>query len=233
MRGALELSTSPSSPWLMWSVGGVGRPRASHTSPLASNLTDAGSRSSVGRDLLLMFLPGSASLYYGDEIDVSVPSHLQSLDWAGIMAWSGSNEAGFSSHPPWLALGGLHKSYNVEALRLSSIASVSALAAHKRTEPPLYINGLFNFEGDYHPTHASNLKVRYVDDDLLILERFYPRRRQYLVVANLGHNAVTRDLSHYYYGGEVVASSHNNSGYIEFRNLQLEPSEVLVCVLDK
>lgn len=75
--------------------------------------------------------------------------------------------------------------------------------------------------------------MRYLDDSLLILERFYPRRRQYTVVANLGNKRVRRDLSHYYFGGSVLASSHGKTGYIKFRSIQLQPSEVLVVMLDK
>ncbi|KAF2364375.1 Reverse transcriptase domain [Trinorchestia longiramus] len=243
MREALKLSLSPGSPWLLWSAGGVGRSRGgaslddTHNDAVSAPPSGGGSadgvRSNVGQDLLLMFLPGSASLYYGDEIDVDVPLKMKWLDWASIMAWTGEQRAGFSTQDPWLDLGPLHVSHNAAVRRPSSVSAVANLAQHKRIEPPLFIKSLLGFEGDYHPTHSSNIKVRYVDEDMLILERFYPRRRQYSVVVNLGGRVVTRDLSHYYYGGYVVASSHNNTGYIEFRNIQLQPSEVLVCVLDK
>ena len=76
-------------------------------------------------------------------------------------------------------------------------------------------------------------QLRYKDASLLILDRFYPRRQQYTVVVNLGTTTLTRDLSHYYYGGTVVASSHGKAGYIKFRQITLMPSEALVCVLDK
>lgn len=74
--------------------------------------------------------------------------------------------------------------------------------------------------------------MRHADQDLIIMDRFYPRRNQYAVVANLGSKVLQKDLSHYYYGGSVLASSHGQSGYVKFRNINLYPGEALACVLD-
>ena len=85
----------------------------------------------------------------------------------------------------------------------------------------------------YAATNWSLWQLRYMDGTLLIMDRFYPRRRQYTVVANLGSSQIERDLSRYYFGGSVVASSHGKAGYVTFRKISLQASEVLVCVLDK
>lgn len=64
------------------------------------------------------------------------------------------------------------------------------------------------------------------------MDRFYPRRNQYAVVANLGNEVINKDLSHYYFGGSVLASSHGQTGFVTFRNISLQPGEALACILD-
>lgn len=64
------------------------------------------------------------------------------------------------------------------------------------------------------------------------MDRFYPRRNQYAVVVNLGNEVINTDLSHYYFGGSVLASSHGQTGFVTFRNISLQPGEALACILD-
>ena len=53
---------------------------------------------------------------------------------------------------------------------------VTAMAHEKRQQPPLFVNGLFEYSGDFTPRKNDNYKARYMDAELLAVERFYPRR---------------------------------------------------------
>lgn len=75
---------------------------------------------------------------------------------------------------------------------------------------------------------------RYVDKTLIVLERLYPRRHSYVIVANLGLKTEMRDLSKLFYGGHVVLSTGNHVGkYLTFHKLVLYPGEAIIVELDK
>ena len=76
-------------------------------------------------------------------------------------------------------------------------------------------------------------QMRYKKDDVVVIERNYPRRQHYAIVANLGKKKIEMNLSHMYYGGNIIASSYGLNGYFKFRHTSLEPGDAFVCVLDK
>lgn len=206
-------------PWINWNMGGIWRERISdltHNHPL-------------GRTFLLLFFPGTITLYYGDEIGLSEAS--KDNGWSSIMQWNENVNAGFSSAKPWQSLSRGWEEANVNAQN-NTIVALKAMVTARQEKVPMYINGIFDYKGDYHPTKTSNYRVRYADADLIVIDRFFPRRNQFAVVANLGQNVLTKDLSHLYFGGSVLASSHGHAGYVKFRSISLQPGEALVCILD-
>lgn len=206
-------------PWINWNMGGIWRERISdltHNHPL-------------GRTFLLLFFPGTITLYYGDEIGLSEAS--KDNGWSSIMQWNENVNAGFSSAKPWQSLSTGWEEANVNAQN-NTIVALKAMVTARQEKVPMYINGIFDYKGDYHPTKTSNYRVRYADADLIVIDRFFPRRNQFAVVANLGQNVLTKDLSHLYFGGSVLASSHGHAGYVKFRSISLQPGEALVCILD-
>lgn len=75
---------------------------------------------------------------------------------------------------------------------------------------------------------------RFADDEIVVIERWYPRRNSYVFVANLGNQTQTKDLSFLYYGGHVVVgptSKLNRDVY--FKQLIVSPGEAFVIKLDK
>ncbi|XP_069950073.1 uncharacterized protein [Cherax quadricarinatus] len=168
-----------------------------------------------------------------DLIDVSVnlTGSAEERSWSTIMRWNEGKHAGFSSVKPWQDLSEGWQDDNVE-VQNQTISALSTMISARQQKVPIYINGIFDYEGDYHPTKSVNYRVRHSDHELIIIDRFYPRRNQYAVVANLGPNTLDQDLSHFYFGGSVLASSHGQSGYVMFRNIVLQPGEALACILD-
>lgn len=117
-------------PWINWNMGGTGRLRV-------ASLTDH----PLGRSLVLLFFPGTITLYYGDELDsFSAPQVnivyetgaeiidptqgrflliicfflAQDDGWSSIMAWNNDAHAGFSSSDPWRPLNAGWEDDNIE-----------------------------------------------------------------------------------------------------------------------
>lgn len=87
-----------------------------------------------------------------------------------------------------------------------------------------------------HSTVISLLHFisRTVGNDIVIVERSYPRRHSYVAVSNFGSQTQTKDLSSVYYGGEVVADLRGRVGrYLTFHALTLFAGEFIIIKLDK
>lgn len=133
LSSATAWDSHASLPWINWNMGGSGRQRVA---PLAG-------RHPLGRSLVLLFFPGTITLYYGDELDSSSVSqvsiihetnaevtniitqgkvslmiiclpHAQDDDWSSLMAWNSDADAGFSSTDPWKPLNAGWEDENVE-----------------------------------------------------------------------------------------------------------------------
>ena len=83
-------------------------------------------------------------------------------------------------------------------------------------------------------TPPSGHQVRHLDSAVLVLDRFYPRQARWCVIFNTSPEPVTRDLSHIFFRGLVVASSTGDKeGFIRFKQLQLQAGEGLLVKLDR
>lgn len=75
---------------------------------------------------------------------------------------------------------------------------------------------------------------RTVDNDIVTVERYYPRHHSYVIVCNFGNQTQTKDLSFAYYGGEVIADLRGRVGtYLNFHALTLFAGEAILIQLDK
>lgn len=91
-------------------------------------------------------------------------------------------------------------------------------------------------------TVTSNFAVRSSMDNLLVLERWYPRRNSIASITNMSPASVTLDLSSMFYSGmrllyphEIIKKTQASEEYekIYFKSLHLHPHETLVVRLDK
>lgn len=217
------LFEKPGYPWVHWSIGSV------DTKRVASTLNAR--NSSIATILLEMMLPGTPSIFYGDEVgmvdcdcedhqDLPHVHNLAPLFWDKI----DSSEDKFSSGNvmPWLP--------GPTVLPKTSLTgTVAEMAKLRIRTTQIYVNAVYK---DTQVT--TNCDIRYTADELIVIERWYPRRNSHVLVANLGKETLTKDLSSLYYGGHVVVGSANRFGRdVYFKGLTIAPGEAFVIKLDK
>lgn len=161
----------PPGGWPNWVLGNHDRPR------VAAKRGEAQARVAA---MLLLTLRGTPTLYYGDELglgDVPVPLE-QARDPRGLreaglglgrdpvrtpMPWDGSENAGFSTAPPWLPLNADWLSRNVACMAQEPASILSfyrQLLTIRRAHPALAIGdfALLDSEGDvlaYERRHGA------------------------------------------------------------------------------
>jgi alpha-glucosidase len=173
------LAALPPGGWPNWVLGNHDAPR------IASRVGPAQARVAA---MLLLTLPGTPTLYYGDELglrDVPVPPDLVRDPIAHLipgrgrdperapMQWDGGPGAGFTTGRPWLPLATDHRTVNVAAQRDDPASPLNLhrrLLQLRRRTPALTTGG-------YEPVEAGG--------DILAYLRAGAGRR-YLVALNLG-----------------------------------------------
>ncbi|XP_037081053.1 uncharacterized protein LOC119101738 [Pollicipes pollicipes] len=221
---------SSDTPWFNWRLASADMTRLSRR--LGRNHT-------VGATVLQSLLPGTVTLLYGDEVCLmeAEPQENQTLPGLGIMPWSDdvtSADFSLSWRLPWRPLPADHALFNAASQQNITVQSVRLALGVHRSAVPVYVNGIFNSIGDFNPRRSSNLKVRYVDEAVIVLDRFYPRQPRWCAIFNTAERPVTRDLSHIFFRGLVMASSTGDKqGFIRFKELRLEAGEGLLVKLDR
>ncbi|XP_077255725.1 alpha-amylase 3 isoform X1 [Temnothorax americanus] len=210
-------------PWIHWSVGGV------DTNRVASTMTVK--NASVAASLLGMMLPGTASIFYGDEIGIEDCECRDHKDLAHVhnlvpMYWEKDDGPGSSFSPSgvtaWLPEAG-------KPMETSLKNTVTKMAKLRMEATPIYVKAVLR-----ESQSTANCDVRYVEDEMIVIERWYPRRNSYVFVANFGNETRIKDLSSLYYGGHVVVGpSYRMNRNVYFKELTVPPGEAFVIKLDK
>jgi alpha-glucosidase len=195
------LAALPAGGWPNWVLGNHDSPR------VASRVGPAQARVAA---MLLLTLPGTPILYYGDELgltDVPIPAEQARDPIARLvpgrgrdpartpMPWDGGLGAGFTSGRPWLPVGEANRPLSVAAQRddPGSMLTLHRRLLRLRRQAPALAGG------GYEPVEA--------DGDVLAYLRTGPGER-WLVALNLGPHpahlaAPGLDLS-----GQVAAATH-------------------------
>ncbi|XP_058057830.1 neutral and basic amino acid transport protein rBAT-like [Anopheles bellator] len=206
-------------PWIHWSLGSVSERRLS--SGLSPNAT-------LAATLLELTLPGTVSIFYGDEIaleEAHDPAdehgdtrHLHHL--AGMVWDSAQNQFTSRGTLPWLprsASASLHHlDYVIEAIAL------------RRRSPSIYLNAVVK-EQQVLP----NADVKSNQNDILIVQRWYPRRNSFAAIANLGPKRISLDLTAMFYSGEIIAGSSLKHERVYFDRFEISPLETIIVKLHK
>ncbi|KAM7289699.1 neutral and basic amino acid transport protein rBAT [Ixodes scapularis] len=218
VREVLRLRNSSTGPWFSWNIGD------SESSRLASRV-DVDPLTAL---FTLWALPGSISVLYGDEIGLRDAFDVTSgrpyrTGQLGLMQWNDSPQANFTRSTPWIPVHPDHTSRNVDNAT-EVIDALARLTDVKSDIVTLFMDGVPNFR-----RKKSNCRVLSQASDVLVLERFYPRRARYGAVINFAPVGVTRDLSDFWFEGNVVAGTGASlPTRVNFRELYLEPSEALL-----
>jgi alpha-glucosidase len=216
------MTSLPLGAWPNWVLGNHDNPRIA---------TRVGVAQAPIAAMLLLTLPGTLTLYYGEEIgmtNVSIPPQ-QVRDPAEIrqpgigmgrdpertpMPWDGSQLAGFTTGQPWLPLGD-HLTANVEAQQADATSTLNMyrkLIAIRREHPTLV-------DGALHAVTATG--------NLLTYERVADDERL-LILLNFGDTLIQVPTP----PGIVIAStnSHRNAEHTN-TTLNLHPSQGLIIKL--
>jgi alpha-glucosidase len=222
LRAVVEAyeAARPEWAWPGWVLGNHDRPR------VATRLGEDGSRLA---HLLLLTLPGTPTLYYGDElgmVDGPVQPH-RVRDWAGFREWGGrwcrdaartpmqwdaSHHAGFTTGEPWLPVNSDFPQRNVASQQAdprSFLHLVRRLLWMRRSHPALVAGG-------FVPVGSEEGVLAY---------RREHGPEAFLVALNFS----TRP-AHLAAQGEVVLSTHLDREGLE-RHVPLRPREGLVVRL--
>jgi len=214
IEGVLEPGDGP---YIQWSLSGVSERRV--TSGMSPNATLAGT-------LMQLMLPGSPSIFYGDEIalqeshdpfgDHGESKHLHHLS---TMEWNTSHQFTNLITLPWLPRGA--------AVSFDHINYVSDMISLRESSPSIYQNVI---RKTARP--ERNTSVKFSRNDLLILERWYPRRRSFVSITNFSNRKLSLDLSAMFYSGEIVIGSLKGHRVL-FSEFEIGPIETVIIRLDK
>ncbi|XP_054004736.1 maltase A2-like isoform X1 [Hylaeus anthracinus] len=217
------LFEKPGYPWVYWSIGGVDSKRVA-SSISVKNATIAAS-------LLGMMLPGTPSIFYGDEIGIKDCDCEDHKDLAHVhnlapMYWDSNDGSGnkFASTgvTAWLPEA-------TKPLETSLMGTIAEMATLRSQTTPIYVKAVLK-----ENQAQANCGIRYAEDEMIVIERWYPRRNSYVFLANLGNKTQTKDLSFLYYGGQVVVGpTYRLNRDVYFKELTVPPGEAFVIKLDK
>lgn len=211
------LAPSEAGPWIHWSLGGVGKERP--TRGVSANIT-------LASILMQLMLPGTPSVFYGDEIALESShdqhsEHTESrhLHHLSIMQWNNGAQFTSSESLPWLPKGATATFQNFE--------DVSKMIKLRESSPALYKNNI-----EKNSVLEQNTVLHHIKDDVLVVERRYPRRFTFVSVTNFGNNNMLLDISTKYYSGMVMIGRTRNEK-VYFDKFSIGPMETIVVKLDK
>lgn len=214
-----KLKPSENGPWIHWSTNGVDR-----DGRISSGLSPNASLAAV---LMELMLPGTPSIFYGDEISMELAhdptqEHEESKHMHHLPTMSFKDQAMFTNRQvlPWLP-----RSASVSYQHLQYVTDAITM---RKQSPPVYKNSVMKDGNNAH----GNTHVRANKNDILIIERTYPRRNTIVSVTNLGPDNLAIDISAFYYSGQLVLGPAKHSK-IFFDNFKIRSLETVIIKLDK
>lgn len=214
-----EMRPSKTGVWIHWSLGGVDKIR------LTRNQSSVDF--TLAATLMQLMLPGTCNIFYGDEIALQAASdslneHVETkhLHHLAVMRWSFNDSLQFTNREtlPWLP-----KSPDVDFHHLQYIKKMIAL---RNRSPSIYKNAICKTDAI-----LQNTAIRRSHDDILVIERVYPRRNSFVSISNFGRKQVTMDMTSLYYSGIVMLN--NSDQKIYFSDFKINAQETIIVRLDK
>lgn len=206
-------------PWLHWSIGGVDQQRFTRYGQ-SKNIT-------LAATVMQLMLPGTPNIFYGDEIALEAITDPQNehnetkhLHHLATMEWLNSTRQ-FTNREtlPWLPQTAQFSHENFQI--------VTKMIELRYRSPSLYKNAICKPEKT-----LSNTEIRCSNDDIIVVERVYPRRNSFVSVSNFGQKRVSMDMTAMYFSG-VKMLEEEQSEKIYFSNFEIGPWETIVVKLDK
>lgn len=215
-----KLKPSENGPWIHWSLNGIDKRRMA---------TSININSSLAGLLMELMLPGTPSIFYGDELSMGnihdpQNEHVETKHLHHLPTMPFTDQTvqftNIQKTLPWLP-----KSATFYYEHLDSVIDACLL---RKSSPALSMNSV---NKDGNPA-LGNTHIRANKDDLLIIERTYPRRNTMVSITNLGPLDLSLDISALYYSGELVIGPGKRSK-VFFNNFKIGSLETIIVRLDK
>lgn len=213
------LFRKPGMPWVQWSLSNE------DTTRLANRLSVG--NGTLGATLLQLMLPGTPSIFYGDEIGLpqlhDPNGDSQDLRHLHQLLPMDFEDLRHEMIPHYW----LHGENSIK--NFAQLQVITKMISLRTESPAIYMNSIYK-DGE----SEAGAEVKYSKNDLLVFQRWYPRRKSYVVVSNLGRVQISSDLSTLLYSGQVVVGPQADSvsGSILFTDVSLWPGESVIVVLD-
>ncbi|CAG4974091.1 unnamed protein product [Parnassius apollo] len=215
------LWAKPHYPWIHWNIGNINDERIS-TKHVNNTLA---------LTALELVLPGTVSLFYGDEIgldgysqnEVEEDFHeFKNIHNIVKMTFAGkdNNSVDFS---PWT-------SELITEPKFHYLKVIKRIIDIRLTTPTIYLKAIYK-DGSV----LKNMEIRKTEENLVVIERWYPRRNTCVFVANLGNTPITTDLSTMFYGGTIVAGTNSSlvGQVLYFDRVTFLPNSAIILKLEK
>ncbi|XP_049868325.1 uncharacterized protein LOC126368398 isoform X2 [Pectinophora gossypiella] len=218
-----DLWSKPYYPWVHWNIGNIDSERIS-TKHVNNTLA---------LTALEFILPGTISIFYGDEIglgglppqeveaDFHEHEHIHNL--VPMTFATGDKNENNVLILPW-------NSKSVLEPRYQFLAVIRGFTELRLNTPTIYLRAIYK-EGNL----LKNMEIRKTEENLVVIERWYPRRNTCVFVGNLGSKAITTDLSTMFYGGTVVAGTNTSliGQVVYFDKVTFPPNSAIILKLEK
>lgn len=216
------LWSKPHYPWPHWTVG-----KGDRISSSISNIN-------LTLTAMQFALPGTVNIYFTDEIGLGyVPRHdVESHPNQALLDHQKIDDKFESSSA---------KGTNKNLIEHDSITSINSTDKFIETlknfaevhinTPTISIRAILK-DGNV----LKNTAIRETDNsNLIVVERWYPRRNTCVFVGNLGNEAITTDLSTMFYGGTVIASTNSSiiGQVVYFNEITFAPNSAMILRLEK
>lgn len=208
----------PHYPWVHWNIGSVHNERIS-TKHINNTLV---------LTALELALPGTVSIFYGDEIglgelgDIERDFH-EHKDIGNIVSMSFPNEKDSGIILPWISKSERTPSYHI-------LDVIKLFTKVKLDTPTIYLRSIYK-DGNV----LKNTEIRETEENLVVIERWYPRRNTCVFVGNLGSQPITTDLSTMFYGGTVLAGTNVSlvGQVLYLEKITFPPYSAIILKLEK
>ncbi|XP_063701736.1 amino acid transporter heavy chain SLC3A2-like [Culicoides brevitarsis] len=111
------------------------------------------------------------------------------------------------------------------------LPKIQELIALRNNSPSIYLMHFTRQNQESKLTPTTN--IRQTTDDLIAIERHYPRRLNYAVVTNRSNKTVHADLSDSFFSGDVIVGPATQNSKIFFREFEIASLDTIIVKLDK
>lgn len=208
LSGILE--PGKSNAYIQWSIGGI----SELESPEQFTLTTKGA---LAATLMSLMLPGSPNVYHGDGSNEanSRKSFEQPIYFPGMSTETTRN---VNNH-------GLNNQTTNQSDGYDTVAEMISL---RDISPSIY-KSIIRKKDKYE----SNTSAMYLEkDNILILQRWYPRRNTFASISNFGNETKSIDLTNHFYSGQIMIGGKLHEK-IYFDRFEVGASQTIIVKIDK